>query len=458
MGALCCVASRPREENSGKGGEHSMDLVEPQWRTNFSFSPPAPSRIWDCRLQTDTLLNRPGHLVHGTSKSSHSKERRIMFGGSRGTNHHHSVSDGVLSYSGSQPDGQVPRWTSPVQKLNLDGFSTPSIRGKMSSKPEIAWVPHSSERQYVADTYAASCSYGSPFSLSESGPWDLPDRQPSTIFQSRNFPSRRSFMSKPVYPILIDNPVSDCDATAGAETCSIGRLTPDSDMVFPLNWPDKSTRIEQEFQTLSQLQEMDTSPDPSSISRREGYRWSTSSSYDMEFEGEHVDISETMDVDSLRSPGYLMDDTKCGICVKFLRQKSPWGSNRIMRSGDLPVAGILPCSHVFHVECLEKVTTKSQIHDPPCPLCLGLYEDSSSISEPLMMALRSLRRRRGVTISDTPENSSIDDVLNYMNDSTLKITSTARSRPTSSNKFRKHLSSKGKLAKNFFSTKVFRRT
>lgn len=133
MGGLCCVASRPHEENSGKvRREHSMDLVEPQWRTNFSFSPPAPSRIWDCRLQTDTMLSRPGHLVHGTSKSSYSKERRIVFGGGRHTNHQHSVSDGVLSYSGSQPDGQVPRWTSPVQKLNLDGFSTPSIRGKMS--------------------------------------------------------------------------------------------------------------------------------------------------------------------------------------------------------------------------------------------------------------------------------------------------------------------------------------
>lgn len=314
------------------------------------------------------------------------------------------------------------------------------------------------QRQHVGDTYAASCSYGSPFSLSESGPWDLPGTQPSTIFQSRNFPSRRSFMSKPVYPVLIHNPVSDCDATGGAETCSIGRLTPDNDMILPSNWPDNTTRIEQEFQTLNQLQEMETSPNPSSISRREGYRWSTSSSYDMEFEAEQINISENMDVDSLRSPDYQMDDTKCGICVKFLRQKSPWGSNRIMRSGDLPVAGILPCGHVFHAECLEQVTSKSQIHDPPCPLCLGLSEDASTFSEPLMMALRSLRKRRGVTISDTPGNSSIDDVLNYMKDNTSKITSSARSRPTSSNKFRKHLSSKGKLAKNFFSAKVFRKT
>ena len=311
----------------------------------------------------------------------------------------------------------------------------------------------------VADTYAASCSYGSPFSLSESGPWDVPGRLPSTIFQSRNFPSRRSFMSKPVYPLLVHNPVSDCGATDGSETCSTSRLTPDSDMIVPSNWSSVSTRIDPEFQTLSQLQEMDTSPAPSSISRREGYQWSTSSSYDMEYEAEQIDISENMDVDSLRSPGYQMDDSKCGICVKFLRQKSPWGSNRIMRSGDLPVAGILPCSHVFHAECLEQVSTKSEIHDPPCPLCLGLSEDSSSFSEPLMMALRSVRRR-GVTISDTPETSGIHDVLNYLKDGdrALKPTSSARSQATSSKSFRKHFSSKGKLAKNFFRAKVFRRT
>lgn len=314
------------------------------------------------------------------------------------------------------------------------------------------------QRQHVADTNAASCSHGSPLSLSESGPGDLPGRQPSTIFQSRNFPGRCSFLSKPVYPVLIHNPVADCDATGGAETCIIeSRLAPDNEIMLPINWPNNfDARIEQEFQTRSQPQEMDTSPDPSSISRREGYRWSTSSSYDMEFEAEQIDISENMDLDSRRSPGYQMDDIKCGICVKFLRQKSPWGSNRIMRSGDFPVAGILPCSHVFHAECLEQVTLKSRIHDPPCPLCLGMSADSSSFSEPLIMALRSVGRR-GVTTSDTPENSSIDGVVNYMKDSTLKITSSGRSRPTSSNKLRKHFSSKGKSAKNFFSAKVFSR-
>lgn len=133
-GALCCVAAGPHGEKSVKTGrDHSMDLIEPHWRTNSSFSPPPPSRIWDCRIQTDSLLNGPGDSVHGTSTSSNGKVSKRGLGSDRYTNHHHSVSDGILSYSGSPPDNvQVPQWTSPIQKINFDGFATPSIRGNLS--------------------------------------------------------------------------------------------------------------------------------------------------------------------------------------------------------------------------------------------------------------------------------------------------------------------------------------
>lgn len=49
-------------------------------------------------------------------------------GSERYSNHHHSVSDGVLSYSGSPDNIQAPRWTSPVKKFNLGGPAS-SIAG-----------------------------------------------------------------------------------------------------------------------------------------------------------------------------------------------------------------------------------------------------------------------------------------------------------------------------------------
>lgn len=323
------------------------------------------------------------------------------------------------------------------------------------------------QRQYVASASVASCSYGSPSSLTESRPWESSGKQPSPLFASRNFSSRRSFMSKPVYPLVIHNPVSDCETIGDADTCSTGRFTPGKDMTLPSNWPDISTNIEHKFhKTLTELPKMDTSTDPSSSSRGEGFRWSSASSYDIGFDGENFDVSENIDVESLKSPNYHTSDQKCGVCAKLLWQKSPWGSNRIMRSGDLPIAGILPCSHVFHAECLEQVTPKPQVQDPPCPLCLktiGLSEDSPPVSEPLMMALRSVRQRRGVMTSDAQDNSSIDEVFNYITDSTTRISSSSRSRQKGShylvtNQFKKHLSFKGKTAKDFLSTKVFRRS
>jgi len=65
----------------------------------------------------------------------------------------------------------------------------------------------------------------------------------------------------------------------------------------------------------------------------------------------------------------VMQKTRCDLCERLVTKRSPWGSCRIVRTGDLPVAGVLPCSHVYHAECLERTTPKGQKHDPPCPVC-----------------------------------------------------------------------------------------
>ncbi|KAI3502494.1 hypothetical protein L1887_30587 [Cichorium endivia] len=76
------------------------------------------------------------------------------------------------------------------------------------------------------------------------------------------------------------------------------------------------------------------------------------------------DASEPMESDSNRSSG-----DKCGLCERFLSQRSPWSSCQIIRSGDFPVTGVLSCRHVFHAECLDQNTPKTQKGDPPCPVC-----------------------------------------------------------------------------------------
>ncbi|KAG5224198.1 RING/U-box superfamily protein [Salix suchowensis] len=349
-GALCCVAAGPHEAKSpATGRDSSNNHGEPHWRINSSFSPP-PMRMWDCRLRSDGL-SHGSRAVHGSSLSSNSRGSRSWVGSERYTNHHHSVSDGALPYSDSPPDTvQEPRWTSPVRKFNL-GEPVASTAG-------AHWFPCSTERRFSVRASDTSPGFGSPSSLSESSHWESTSKRP-LAFSNRNISTRRSHMSKTVYPLVFRNPVSDCETFGDADNSSLGRLTPHEDRISPSHWPDSSSSVEYKFhKTLTELQN----------SRREGFRWSSASSYDVGIDGERFDIAEHMDMESLRSPSGPVVEQKCGVCGKLLWQKSPWSSHRIMRGGDMPTAGVLPCSHVFHAECLEQVTPKTQIHDPPAPL------------------------------------------------------------------------------------------
>lgn len=125
------MAAGPHGAKSPAAGRDSSDNhAEPHWRTNSSFSPP-PLRMWDCRLQADGLPHG-SYGVHGSSLSSHSRGSRSWVGSERYTNHHHSVSDGVLSYSDSPPDNlREPRWTSSAPKFNLGEIATSGVGGKL---------------------------------------------------------------------------------------------------------------------------------------------------------------------------------------------------------------------------------------------------------------------------------------------------------------------------------------
>ncbi|XP_068661617.1 uncharacterized protein [Aristolochia californica] len=343
-------------------------------------------------------------------------------------NHHqHSISDGVLSYFGSPSDNiQGPsHWTPPVEKYNSAEFSTPSMGG---SRLEASPFSQSTGRRFAA---RVSNSFGSPSPLSESSRWESSTKQPISFSTRANFSTRRSFISKPVYPLVFRNPVSDNEVGEVVEPAVRSRST----------------------------------PDPSSSSRRDGFRWSNSSSYDMGFDREEIEITEHIDSDNRRL--HSGEEPKCGLCGRMLWQKSPWSSYRIVRSGDMPIAGVLSCSHVFHADCLDQTTPKSQIHDPPCPVChrntvVGA-EPASLVSEPLQMMLRSVRRNQGVTVlADGTGNCGNLD-LNH-GESGRRTGSLPTGHGASNNNslvrnhFRKRFSFKGKTGKELFGSKIFRRT
>ncbi|KAG4122165.1 hypothetical protein ERO13_D11G249300v2 [Gossypium hirsutum] len=370
---------------------------------------------------------------------------------------HHCLQIAEVAEASPPYNAQVPRWTSPIPRFNPEELLDSNVGGPV---PQTSWFPCSTERRYAVKAATGSPSFGSPSSFSESSHWESTSKQPFS-FPNRNFSGRRSYMTKAVYPLVFRNPVSDSEGFGDADINSIGKLTPNEDRFSPFHWHENSSSVEHRFhKTLSELQRSEASPDLSASSRREGFRWSSASSYDLGLDGEKFDIAEHVDVENLRSPIGPVVDHKCGVCGKLLWQKSPWSSHRIIRGSDMPTAGILPCSHVFHAECLEQVTSKSQIHDPPCPLCLktiGPLEESASVSEPLQVALRSLRRSRGAMISEDRED---DEFSNHIKE---KLRSRSRSGPRGNdndssikNRLKKHFTFKGK-SKDIFSTKVFQR-
>ncbi|KAG6486146.1 uncharacterized protein LOC122008586 [Zingiber officinale] len=422
-----------------------MDPSEPHWRTNSSYSPYL-SRRWDCSSQSDELSNRVHEApLTGSSVSLHSKSGRQTR--NNDLIHHHSVSDGALSYSGSPSDYlQARRWIPCVHRYDLGEFSTPSG----GARPEASFFSRGSE-----GCVAVANGIGSPFSPLESSRWASTSKQP------RHLSNRRSFMSKPIYPLMFQNPVSDSDIPRMAEASTSGvRMHHENSGASPM-WAKRTLSPELKFcRALTELRKMEASPDLSMSSRREGLRWSYSSSYDFRFDGDSVDITEAIDIENQRCPSNTTRYQRCEICKRLLRQKSPWSSNRIVRSTDMPVTGILPCHHVFHADCLEETTPKSQINEPPCPVCPKSLrqEKQTSFSEHAHVAFKSASSKgQGATVTSGSDTSrSLNP--HQMEDDMRRNSSLAEPHHSSSSTkkhIKKRLSFKGKIGKDLLGAKMF---
>ncbi|KAJ4889926.1 RING/U-box superfamily protein [Raphanus sativus] len=106
-----------------------------------------------------------------------------------------------------------------------------------------------------------------------------------------------------------------------------------------------------------------------------------------------VDVPEPVlewDNNSSRSQQVASSTFKCGLCNRYISQKSPWGSRSIMRNRDMPVTGVLPCQHVFHAECLDQSTPKTHGNDPPCPVCTKQEGEQSNRSHNFVQRLKPL--------------------------------------------------------------------
>lgn len=185
---------------------------------------------------------------------------------------------------------------------------------------------------------------GSNSSCSDGSEYEAMSRIP--VHTYRNFSSRRSFKTKPVHPVSFPDQAPEGEPSKSVSTTNSNRAL------------------------LSDPQSFSGFLDSVNL-HRETCRWSSGSSVDF------TDVSDQMEPEfSGFSLNSISDRSKCGLCERLLSQRSPWSSRRIVRSGDMPIAGVLSCWHVFHAECLERITPKTRTHDPPCPLCEKTVEST----------------------------------------------------------------------------------
>jgi len=135
----------------------------------------------------------------------------------------------------------------------------------------------------------------------------------------------------------------------------------------------------------------------------------------------------------------------------------------MVRTGDMPVAGVLSCSHVYHAECLEQTTPKSQKHDPPCPLCVGAFKpplssptDTISVNELEMISTPVNKFPRFKITTDDGRPSSSGSKNYHQSDYMVDVSgrkwgvqmSPHRSKSfLSKSRLRKHFQFKGKSTK-----------
>ncbi|PSS13516.1 Histone-lysine N-methyltransferase [Actinidia chinensis var. chinensis] len=324
MGSFCCVAARPHGSNA-TSREWPVGPNEPYWQTNTSFSPP-PSR-WDVQFQPEgpSFGSHDGISLYGSSISSNSRGSRSWVRGNHLSNHQYSISDSVRPYFSSPSEISPARqWTTPtIQEIRVDECENSSRRvlGPLSFSPTME------------GTSAVQDSRGSTSSRSDSS--DYEPMTKSHLSSHRSFPSHRYFMSKPVHPRSLpsETPTREVAITTRASFADLDAIT----------------------------------------LRREMHRLSSASG-SIDF----TDVSESLESDSFRRSFNTSDSFKCGLCQRFLSQRSPWSTRRIVKSGDMPVAGVLSCRHVFHAECLEQTIPKTRKCDPPCPLCMRSEEENSN--------------------------------------------------------------------------------
>ncbi|KAK8678432.1 hypothetical protein V6N13_143933 [Hibiscus sabdariffa] len=123
------------------------------------------------------------------------------------------------------------------------------------------------------------------------------------------------------------------------------------------------------------------------------------------FDSEHLGFSygKINGCSSRFSYSPSIDMRTCGACSKLLAERSTWSSNEIS------VVSVLVCGHVYHAECLEKMTIEADRYDPVCPICMVGEKQVSKMCKKALKAEAELKAKHLKLFRNRVIDSSIDD-------------------------------------------------
>ncbi|XP_024528074.1 uncharacterized protein LOC112345468 [Selaginella moellendorffii] len=340
MGSVCCVPARKQS-----GGQERWPADPAHWRSNGDLSP-----RWDGK----SFPEATGNLYRSSLSSSSRGSRR---GSSRIVGHQRAFSGGIFS-----PD---PSPSSSFRASHLNPLSSCQVCPLV----DLAPLPLDS-----------SCSPCTTITSSKEGTFNTPESRSSLTLISKDCPTQPS-----IKPVVHNSGGSSSSSSNSSFVSKFSKTLREKPHKCGLTNVGSSRANEGAFSSTRRSESGDveslggTTSDWSMVafselvasSRRDRLRWMSDGS------GEDlVGLAELelAALERIKAAGYASTSVEafvCGLCSRWLSQRSPLSSHKMVGNLDPPSVGVLACGHVFHADCLEQATSESERQDPPCPQCLG---------------------------------------------------------------------------------------
>ncbi|KAK9136302.1 hypothetical protein Syun_015632 [Stephania yunnanensis] len=367
MGGACCVAARERTLTSRTNNE--------AFHRNIRYSPSWSFR-WDNRGRVaGEMEDHPQQYCHGV-------------GGNVGLEIKSQANLEIDASDGGSPmeNFRMKKWrkSSIIHDRTAGNFTTPAsdLSNCSSFSAEVKELAETSAR---ADPSERKLS----FSTHSASPLSTPKVDPSfsqSYAASASTPSKHARQS-PGRQLL--RGISDSGV--------LGSKSPSNPVSEGRQSFNLSTTCSNDVNLGSQGSDgwsMRTFSELVASSQRE--RWS--------FDSEIMDSGRSR---ITRSSSHLLgspseDIQLCGLCSRLVTERCSWINN------ELAVVAILVCGHVYHADCLEKMTPETDKYDPKCPACTAGEKHALKFSMRALRAEADLKARYNRISRNRVIDSDID--------------------------------------------------